>query len=425
LRVFLALSNLLDLEIHQVDIQTAFLNGLLKEDIYMKQPEGYVTPGQEHLVCKLERSLYGLKQASRCWNSTMDDYLKSASYRQSKMDPCVYYKSVGGDLIMLALYVDDIMFATKNKNLLENEKKLMAKRFKLKDLGKAHYILGIQITRDRPNRKMWLTQELFLKNMLEKFGMADCKPMKTPQEEGLKLQAHTGDPVDRQRYQAAVGSINYAVTATRPDLAAALTAVNKYMQCPGKEHWAAVNRIFHYIQGTLGHGIMFDGSQNSEPVLSGFADADWGGDLDGRKSTSGYIFFLGGGPVSWCSKRQDTVALSTANAEYVAACQATQEAIWLRNLLAELGFMQKCATVIGHDNQASISMSKNPTNYGTSKHIPIKFHFIREQVQARAIELEYCKTEDMVADILTKGLGRRRFESLKQRLSVTSRVTDV
>ena len=396
-----------------MDVQTAFLNGALEEEIYMSQPEGYKVKGKENSVCKLNKSLYGLKQASRFWYKTMDAYLKKNDYVQCQADTCLYMKQVGAEFIIIALYVDDLLLACNNSKLLQKEKDALKEQFCMKDLGEAHYLLGIQIKRNRAEKRMLLLQNTYLSNLLQKYGMQNCRAVTTPQVPGSTLSANKSDPIHKQKYQALIGSLTYAVTATRPDLAQALGTVNQFSSNPSGEHWQSVKRILRYIKGTLDLGIQFDGSKEDDVKLSGFVDADWGGDVNGRKSQSGYIFSLCGGVVSWASKKQTSVALSSTEAEYVAACLATQEAIWLRSLLADLNFIQEEPTIIHEDNQGAIAMSKNPKFHARTKHIDIKYQFIRDKVESGELLLKYCPSSDMIADMLTKALPRTLFQKFR------------
>eukprot|EP00794_Sanderia_malayensis_P003564 gene3564-biopygen3051 len=404
-----------------MDVQTAFLNGELREEIYMDQPEGFLEDGKENLVCKLNKSLYGLKQASRCWFTTMDTFLKEKGYEQSKSDNCLYIKRVGEEFIIISLFVDDLLLACNSVQMLEKEKKELQKRFCMKDLGEVHYLLGIQIERDRARKKMLLHQAKYLSDMLLKYGMQDCKPVSTPQVTGSTLVVHDGDAIDRQKYQAIIGSLTYAVTTTRPDIAQALGSVNQFCSNPSGEHWQSVKRILRYIKGTINLGIEFDGSRENEVQLIGFVDADWGGNLNGRKSQSGYLFSICGGIVSWASKKQATVALSSTEAEYVAACLATQEAVWLRSLLADLSFVQDKPSIIFEDNQGTIALSKNPKYHSRTKHIDVKYHFVRDKCESEEIVLTYCSTNDMIADMLTKALPRTLFERFRTYLNMMKR----
>ena len=252
--------------------------------------------------------------------------------------------------------------------------------------------------------------------------MSNCKEISTPQELGSRLTVNEGDCVDKQKYQMLIGSLTYAVTGTRPDIAQALGSVNQFASNPSSEHWKSVKRILRYIKGTLDWGILFDGTKETEIRLSGFVDADWGSDPNGRKSRSGYIFTLCGGIISWLSKKQATVALSSTEAEYVAASIATQEAVWLRALLADLKFIQDAPTVIEEDNQGAIALSKNPKFLGRTKHVDIRYHFIRDKVESKEILLKYCPTNNMVADVLTKALSKNSFERFRTMLCMSNRL---
>ena len=420
IRALLAIVNQLDLELHQMDVSTAFLNGELKEDIYMSQPEGYIQEGKEDMVCKLNKSIYGLKQASRCWYDTLGKFLKDAKYRQCAADSCIYMKQVGVHYTYIAVYVDDILIASNSKVMLHNEKKLLQERFNTKDLGEAHYCLGIQIQRNREQKQMFLHQTKYLTNLLEKYGMSDCRSISTPQEQNKIMIPNEDEPVDKVRYQAVIGSITYAVIATRPDLAQALGSVNRFASNPSKEHWTAVKRILRYIKGTVNHGILFGGQKENDVHLEGYVDADWGSNPNGRKSQSGYVFFVCGGIISWASKKQPIIALSSTEAEYIAANLAVQEAIWLRSLLNDFGFVQKQPTNINEDNQGVIALCKNPKFHSRTKHIDIKYHFIREKIKDSEITLKYCSTQEMIADALTKPLGKIKFQRFKDLMGVSS-----
>ena len=271
IRSVLAIANQLDLELHQVDVQTAFLNGELEEEIYMSQPEGYKEKGKENYVCKVNKNLSGLKQASTCWFKTMDTYLKENDYEQCQADSCLYVKRAGAEFIIIALYVDNILLACNSTKLLQNEKEALEKKFCMKDLGEVRYCIGIQIERNRAE-KMLLHQSTYLKNLLQKYGMQNCRAVPTPQVSGSTLFANEGDPVDKQRCQALIGSLTYAVTATRPDIAQALGSVNQFSSNPSAEHWQSV-KLF-CIKATLDWGIQFDGSKEKEVQLNGFVDAD-------------------------------------------------------------------------------------------------------------------------------------------------------
>ncbi len=331
---------------------------------------------------------------------------------QTSSDPCLYISSKE-ELFIIAIYVDDILLATKSKKRMENVKSMLAAQFEVKDLGDSQYLLGVSIIQNHTEKSVWIGQPTYTLNVLEKFGLKDAKSVATPVCTGSKLAKATekDELVDEQLYQSAVGSLQYLSTMTRPDITFAVSNIAKYCSKPTKEHWIAVKRIMRYLKGTHNYGLLYTKSNSSRYI--GFSDSDWAGDVDDRKSTSGYIFQVGGTSVSWKSRKQSCVALSTAEAEYVALSQAAQEAIWLRQLDTDLQGTSSEPTVIYEDNQSAICLSKNPQSHGRSKHIEIKYHFIREQVGKRNIELKYCPSSDMVADMLTKGLGKEKLEKLR------------
>ena len=414
IRSIIALAAKENLLLQQLDVSTAFLNGTLEEEVYMKQPEGFVKKGEEHLVCKLKKSIYGLKQSPRCWNTALDSHLKSIGLTQSQTDPCLY-TGKEGERILVAVYVDDILVATKTSKTMDRIKNCLAKKFNMKDLGNLKSFLGVQVQRDSSG--IWIGQPGYAKKILRQFGMTESNPVSTPVDISQKDQDSENSPsADRSVYQAAVGSLMYLSLWTRPDITYAVSKVARHSANPTHQHWIAVKRILRYLNGTYDRGIKY--SSSSTETLNGYSDADWAGDRKDRKSTSGYIFMLSGSPISWRSKKQTCVALSTAEAEYVALSAAAQEAIWLQNLLSELNG-QNSPVTIHDDNQAAIAMSKNPQYHGKAKHIAIKFHFIREQVNNNRIKLQYCDTRNMIADIFTKGLSSEQHGKLSNMMNIT------
>ena len=407
LRTILALSAKFDLKLHQVDVTTAFLNGSLKEEVFMRQPEGFECPGSENLVCKLKKSIYGLKQSPRCWNTTLDQYLKRCSFTQSKADPCIYFKDAGGENpCYIGVYVDDIIIAAKLDHQIQQVKDSLSQQFELKDLGQLKYFLGMSISRNVESGHILINQPAYIKRILEVFGMQDCKSVSTPISNTSKLEKSSVEDecIDQHKYQSAIGSLLYLAVCTRPDISYAVSTLAKFTLKPNNKHWTALKRIFRYLQGTKTLGLKY--SRNSEiSGIVGYSDADWAGDVAERRSTSGYMFLFNGGPISWKSQRQKCVALSTAEAEYVALSSAAQESIWLTQLLSELTRASETPMVIHEDNQSTIAMARNPQYHGRAKHIEIKHHFIRDQVAYGTIELVYCPSSQMIADMLTKGLN--------------------
>ena len=424
IRTVLAIGNQLDLEIHQMDVNSAYLNGEIVEDIYMKQPEGFVSSEYPNKVCKLRKSLYGLKQSARCWNDKIDSYLKSAGYKQNTADPCIYYRTETVNkkpvIMIIAVYVDDTVLLSNNINVLRSEKAKISQRFSMDDRGEIHYILGMEVKRDRENRVMTISQKSYLETVVSRFGMQNCNPVSTPLETGKRFSklGENEETVDVKLYQAAIGSLNYAAIATRPDLSVAVGMLSQHMVSPGSEHWSGVKRVLRYVKGTLNYGLTFRSSDDFQ--LHGYSDADWAGCTDTRKSTSGQVFRLGDSTISWRSRKQSIVALSSTESEYVALCESAQEVVWLRNLLKDIGFKQEkpTSTVVYEDNQGAIALSQNPKDHSRTKHIDIKFHYIREQISKGNVELQYCATADMLADTLTKGLPKPAFEKFRAGMGI-------
>ena len=418
IRTVLAIANELNLEVHQMDVKTAFLNGDIDTDIYMKQPEGFAEDPTK--VCKLRKGIYGLKQAARLWNSKFDGFLKNKGYEASEADPCIYTKKEGDSFVILSVYVDDVILASNDPDLLKREKIHLAEHFDMVDQGEINYILGMAIERDRENGTLRINQYSYLQHVLNRFGMSDCKPVSTPMENEatfVKLTS-TDKQVNLKEYQAVIGSLIYASIGTRPDISYAVGVLSQFMSNPGEEHWRGVKRILRYIKGTLSHCLEFVSTNGSKVELSAYADADWAGDRATRKSTSGYISMIGNSCISWRSKRQSIVALSSTEAEYVSLSYATQEVVWLRQLLSNIGFKQTEPTKLYEDNQGAIGLSKNPKLNSRTKHIDIKFHYVREAVETNIVNVQYCPTENMTADIFTKGLARVKFEKFRDMIGV-------
>jgi transposase InsO family protein len=427
IRALLSVAAHYDLEIHQMDVRTAFLNGDLEQDIYMKQPEGFVASGKESLVCKLRKSLYGLRQASRAWYDKIHHALVDMGFQVLSADTCVYQLRKDSLYVLVALYVDDLLLLANSLDGLSALKKDLSTRFSMTDLGEAHYILGIQIDRDRAARTLSISQREYVHKVLQRFGMLDSKPAATPLPTSVQLTKADSPLPDMvpdaafiRQYQSAVGALMYAMLGTRPDLAFAVASLSQFSSNPGQPHWDAIKHVLRHLRGTTDYRLTYGSGAGANLLFEGYCDSDWGSSKDDRRSVTGYTFMMGGGAVSWQSKKQPTVALSSVEAEYMAACQAAREALWWQKLLHELGVARHPTTVIHSDSQGSIALSKNPEHHARSKHIDIRHHFIREQVAANHISLQYMPTEDMLADVMTKPLKRDQHNILIKRLGVHS-----
>ena len=423
LKTVLSIAAINDYEIDQMDVSTAFLVPELKEDIFMEQPKGFEKLGQENKVCKLNKSLYGLKQASHEWNKNFNKTLLDLKFTALKTDPCIYVRNEENEeKFYIVLYVDDFLLICKNRESLNLVKNQLSSKYDLHDLGPVEQFLNMVITRNRKYRTIHLSQIMQIQNVLELTAMENCVPVHHPFCSSLVLNSTQSPSTEKEKlemknipYRETVGSLMYIACNTRPDIMAATSFVSRYVSNPGLEHWTAVKRILRYLKGTEDLGLVLGGSTSVS--LHGYSDADWGGDRDTRKSTTGYVFFIGNGCVSWQTKKQPTTALSTTEAEYLSLSTASQEMLWLRQLLEELGYSQK-TTTIQQDNTGCIQLSENNKHHQRTKHIDIRHHFIKDLVLNDVLKLVFCNSENMVADLFTKSLPRTTFEKLCAKLNV-------
>ncbi|KAE8667942.1 hypothetical protein F3Y22_tig00112352pilonHSYRG00005 [Hibiscus syriacus] len=402
-------------KIQQMDVKSAFLNRVLEEEVYIQQPSGYEVKGHEDKVLVLKKALYGLKQAPRAWNSRIDKYFQENGFNKCPYEHALYIKIKDGDILIVCLYVDDLIFTGSNPSMFNEFKDVMMKEFEMTDMGLMAYYLGIEVKQQ--NDGIFISQESYAKEILKKFKMENCKPISTPAEYGIKMTKHEeGESVDPTFFKSLVGSLRY-LTCTRPDILHAVGLVSRYMESPTTTHFKAAKRILRYLKGTIDFGLFY--SVSNDYKLVGYSDSYWGGDIDNRRSTTGFVFFMGDIAFTWMSKKQSIVTLSTCEAEYVAATSCVCHAIWLRNLLKEIGLIQEEPTKVCVDNKSAIALAKNPVFHDRSKHIDIRYHYIRECVARKDVEVEYVKLQDQVADIFTKPLTSKDFLRLRNLLGVT------
>lgn len=417
IRILLAMVAHFDFELEQMDVKTAFLHGELEEDIYMAQPEGFVQAGDENKVCLLKKSLYGRKQSSRQWYKKFGEQMVQIGFSKSDHDSCVFLKRRRGVTVAyLLLYVDDMLIASRSKTEIKSIKKDLNSCFEMKDLGEAKRILGMDIIRDRSTKKLWLTQRDYILKMLKKFNMQESKILATPLAVHLKFSdADKPKPMKERAemkdvpYSSLVGSLMYTMVCTRPDMAHAISVMSRYMVDPGKSHWEGLKKILRYLKGTADYGILFKRCEDEmEASLVGYTDSDYAANLDNRRSQSGYVFNLYGAAVSWKSQLQHMVALSTTEAEYMAATEAVKEAVWLKGMISDLNIVQD-VVVVRCDSQSALYLMKHQTFHERSKHIDVRLHFIREIVEKGEIKMEKVSTEENAADMLTKALPSSKF----------------
>ncbi|KAK4358278.1 hypothetical protein RND71_023888 [Anisodus tanguticus] len=396
-------------------IKTAFLNGELEEEIYMKQPEGFVVPGKERKVCKLVKSLYGLKQAPKQWHAKFDQTMLANGFKINECDKCVYIKNTQNhEVIDILLYVDDIILTASSDALRQSIMTMLSSEFAMKDLVPLNYFLGIVVTRHVGG--LFLSQRKYAAEIIERARMSSYKSISTPVDTKPKLSAAAGVPYeDPTRYRSLVGALQY-LTFTRPDITYAIQHVCLFMHDPRIEHMNALKRIIRYIQDTLDYGLHLYPSSTS--TLVSYTDAYWGGCLDTRWSTSGYCMFLGNNLLSWSSKRQPTLSRSSVEAEYIGVANVISESCWIYNLLLEIHRPIQKTTLVYCDNISAIYLSENLVQHQCTKHIDMEIHFVREKVARGQVRVLHVPSRYQIADIFTKGLPRILFDDFRASLSV-------
>jgi heterodisulfide reductase subunit B len=402
-------------EVHHMDVKSAFLNGDLTETVFVQQPPGFII-GKGDKVLKLKKALYGLRQAPRAWNAKLDEELIDLGFERSKLEHAVYKRRSKGSFLLVGVYVDDLIISGPNVSDITRFKTEMRRRFSMSDLGLLSYYLGIEVKQG--DGEITLSQGAYALKILENANMKNCNSCDTPMECRLKLNKLKGEEVvDATAYRSLIGSLRYIVN-TRPDLAYAVGVVSRYMEAPGKDHWLAVKRILRYLKGTVGYGCRYIKGGEMQPMLLGYSDSDYAGDVEDRKSTSGAVYFLGKSLVTWSSQKQKIVALSSCEAEYVAAAAAACQGIWLSRLIADMVGTKEVTVKLLMDNMSAIALSRNPVHHERSKHIDTKYHFLRECIEEGKVEVDHIGTADQLADIFTKALGRVKFVELRSALGV-------
>ena len=417
LRILLALVAKEDYELKHMDVKTAFLNATMKEEVYIQLPPGCPDAGA---ICRLKKTLYGLKQAPREWNEEFNTTITSIGYKRCISDPCVYIKiSKTGKSIIIGLFVDDIAssFHKTDESEYEADKKQLMNHYTISDLGDMKHLLGMRVSRNRQKHLLTIDHEAKIEQLLKQYHMDKCLPVSTPEAPGAELSgtvSHDNEATNVP-YRELVGALNYLAVSTRPDISHAVSILCRYFSCPNQELWTAAKRVLRYLRGSAKLGLTFNGSMPGIglELTPCYSDSNWANDKYDRKSTSGWVIKFAGCTVNWSSKKQSTVALSTAEAEYMAMSDAVQEIMWTRHMLSELKLEMKQPTILYCDNQAAISNAVDGKFHGRMKHIDIKLHFVREAVKNSVVNIKWISTMEQEADIFTKGLGGSQFNKLR------------
>lgn len=412
-RSLLSVAAAKDWEVHQLDVHNAFLHGDLDEEVYMKIPPGFKT-ADPNKVCRLRKSLYGLKQAPRCWFSKLSTALKDIGFKQSYQDYSLFSLIQDGKVIHVLVYVDDFIVAGNDLAAINRFKAQLNKCFNMKDLGKLKYFLGIEVARGPDG--FCLSQRKYALDIVKESGLLGSKPSAVPIELNHKLGSVTGPTFDDPaKYRRLIGRFIY-LTTTRPDLSYTVHILSQFMKTPLVAHWEAAQRLVRYLKSTSHQGIFL--SRDSTPHISVYCDSDYNACPQTRRSLSAYVVYFGDSPISWKTKKQETVSCSTAEAEYRSMAYALKEIKWLKALFETLGVEHSHPIDLHCDNEAAIHIAANPVFHERTKHIESDCHRVRDAVLAKVIATPHVSSKENVADLLTKALPRPSFERLMFTLGV-------
>lgn len=387
----------------------------MTETVYMQQPPGFVDTQHPNYLCRLKKAIYGLRQAPRAWHDALKQYVLSYGFKMSQIDPSLFIYSCKSVQAFFLVYVDDILVTGNSGPFVSKFIHDLSNRFSIKNLGTPHYFLGIEII---PTTKgLFLSQHRYIRDLIEKHNMTGAKPSSTPLCTSTSLHLHDGTAtVDSSLFRSIIGALQY-VTLTRPDVSFAINKLSQFMHKPTQTHMQQLKRVLRYLKGTINLGLQL----NKPPNLSliAFSDSDWAGNVDDRTSTSSYIIFLGGNPISWSSKRQRSVARSSTEAEYKSVAHTAAELTWLTHLLSEIGIPSTSPPSIYCHNIRTTYLCANPLFHSRMKHLALDYHFVQELVQQGRLVVSHISTRDQVADILTKPLSSAKFQNFRSKMHVT------
>lgn len=420
MRVLFNLANELDMDIDHVDVTTAFLYGNLIEEIYMEQPEGFII--NKNKVCLLRKSIYGLKQASRVWNMTVNNLLTKHGYSQTKCEPCVYFKrgTCNNALTILAVYVDDFYIFTNNVKDKDHLIDLLSKNFSVKCLGPIKDCLGMNVQRDKAKGIIVLRQSEYIKKLLYKFKMSEAKEVSTPMIINEKFNnGNNNFNNELYNYRELIGSLMYLSVCTRPDISFCCSLLSQFNNNYNEHHWIAAKRVLRYLKKTINFGLVFKKSVDKKYCLEAFADADWANDPTDRKSFSGFVIKLGSNTINWECRKQRTVALSSTEAEYLSMSDCCKDILFMYNFLSDLtGWQILCK--LRNDNMSAIKLLESKECHKRTKHIDVRYHFMKDLISRNIITVTYLQTDHMIADILTKALSSVKHNQFMNDLNVLS-----
>lgn len=423
-RLLIALAAQHGYKTRHIDIVGAFLNGDMEEDVFMKQPDGFIDPENKDLVCKLLKALYGLRQAGNVWNKRFHNFLVKMGFVRISADPCIYILQRAKSMVILALHVDDCLMINNDNQLCDAAVRTIASEFEITDLGEPTKLLGMRVCHDHSTGAISLDQETYILEILKRFNMFESKPSDLPHVPNLHLSSSMSPSTPEATkamqdipYGEAVGALLWLSICTRPELKPAVSVLCRFIKNPGPQHWSAVKLVFRYLRGSTKHGLRYS-RDPTNPGLIGYADSDFANDPDKSRSVGGYVVKFANAAIAWKSKLQSTVATSSTHAEYMALYDCAREIVWLRQLLVDINHATFGPTTIFEDNRGCISMTANMRTDPKTKHVNVKYHYTRGLVQDKTITIEYKATADMIADLMTKPLDRPKFLRFRPELGV-------
>lgn len=400
--------------VHQLDVNNAFLQGTLTDEVYMEQPPGFIDADRPNHVCRLRKAIYGLKQAPRAWYVELQTFLTSLGFHNSAADTSLFILKHEASVAYILICVDDILVTGNSSKLIHQTLHALATRFSVKDHEELNYFLGIEAT--RTSAGLHLCQKRYILDLLDRTKMLGAKPVTTPTVASPKLSLHSGTPLqDPTEYRSVMGSLQY-LAFTRPEISFSVNRLSQFMHSPTLDHWNAVKRVLRYLAGTYDNGIYLQ--RGTSLNLHAFSDADWAGDADDYISTNGYVVYIGNHPVSRSSKKQKTIARSSTEAEYRSVANTSSELMWISSLLHELGIRLSRPPTIYCDNVGATYLCANPVFHSRMKHVALDYHFIRNQVQSGALRVVHISTKNQLADVLTKPLSRPLFLNFTSKIGV-------
>lgn len=418
IRIILSLAISKGWPLRQLDVDNAFLNGDLKEIVFMTQPPGFINKHHPTKVCRLHKSLYGFRQSPRAWYERLGNFLKQIGFISTASDASLFLRITRNSQIYMLVYVDDIIVTGSSTSDITQLIQTLSKEFKLKDMGKLQFFLGMELTPIGITGSYVLSQHRYISDILRQTNMHEAKSVSTPMPSTMKLTATDGTPMeDKSLYRSVVGALLYLVN-TSPDISFAVNKLCQFLQNPTTSHWTAAKRVLRYLQGTRSYGILF--APSASVRIDVYSDADWAGCLDDRRSTGGFAIFIGNNLISWSSKKQPTIARSSTEAEFRILADAAVEAIWVQNLLKEIRLVPITQAQVWTDNLGAKYLGHNPVFHSKMKHMAINFGFVRELVKNRKIQVTHISTRDQIADGFTKPLSSSRFLEIISKLGVVS-----